>query len=1032
MSPSVSRDFPIDAGIFTTAKVSLVDASTDADARDAILAIRGNKFPDRDIQLGHIAFAADTGSVSLKPDLAGGASVSFDITASVQNGVGVFTKAANAIEALDLVDAIPLAIVDSPGQRFVVIDWGYSVTASESLSHPVGVLASASFGVDVKRNALFAVVHRFSGDAGAREVLADAFSSWRLPRQVKFAGGDVNVKPATWLIAEADGSLALTVAATLGWNVNFAKDASLLGVTHNLSAKIDASLKATFGFNASGKYLVVAARESDAPVVRLQLWKRSTKGFHFGFNVIVGLQGADPQLPDNFDDFVNATLGVHGLQVVSDLRGWLENDLNQSVAGLAEETARDLLTRTTGIDANTEFEHARQALRDALGTWDSLPDTLPPLLWKLLLPAASPDLAVLQQFLGNLKNPQTGASAIAGALQHATFGDTPPGRFLEAIAQNGLLSLADRVGDVSALAEKVFSLVTGGVISRLQDFINEKLNLDQIRTAVDDTDFARVEGWLQNRLANFLDRQLKLDDLKDFQRAIRTLDSKAAGYYQAGVEALTKKYTAEFAATYQSTTTETALIDVDFDLSIDEAAQLFARIVEQSRLDDLLTKDIKGIALHQAKLTHEIKRRSTVDVHLPLFDFRGTHVNDAMVTLTAEEQGGRLLLYQLVQGRDDVTASSRASSELAVLASLKVANGQPPQLTSHGSISYEMRQVKADMRPLDLEARTTPFIRDYLGELFGGGDGSIRTFYTDLDTALSAATHNQSNHLGDVAVSMQLSLPATVLRGWFQPRDANHLVSDQMQISRALQFAFQKQLPALYFQDVTQYVLNETVAALLVWASLPVSTSIDFTGATLTLNTDHDVFWDWPVVDNRRAVARDSHTVARLAGRLSSIQTELREAGRSNADDFDPSKANRFIEQALNAVGDQFLRTLLVSESTLVNGATRALTKVSEALDAQATAPTRAIRALADFAGTLTKTFNDDVQTIYSGVSGRAIGPMLLVESSAALAPMGVKPRALLTIAALKQGHSFDLRGFIDGKTPRRSDLALTQTLVSL
>jgi len=39
--------------------------------------------------------------------------------------------------------------------------------------------------------------------------------------------------------------------------------------------------------------------------------------------------------------------------------------------------------------------------------------------------------------------------------------------------------------------------------------------------------------------------------------------------------------------------------------------------------------------------------------------------------------------------------------------------------------------------------------------LFGGGDASIRSFYTDLDNALTAATHNQSNHLGDMGVSMQ-------------------------------------------------------------------------------------------------------------------------------------------------------------------------------------------------------------------------------------------------------------------------------------
>jgi hypothetical protein len=1033
MSPNgFSKDFPIDVGIFTTAKVSLVDASTDADVKDAILAGTTDKFPDRDIQLGHIAVAADTGKVSLQPAAAGGATVSFDISASAQSGIGVYTKSADAIKALNLADAPKLDIKDVDGQRYVLMDWGYSVAGSGSVSHPIGVLGSVSFGVDAKRDALFAILHRFGKDDRAHIALDDTFASWRLPRHVKFDNGDVNLKPATWLIAEADGSLALTVAASLGWNVNFAKDATLLGVTQDLSVKIDASLKATFGFNVAGKYLVVVARESDKPVVRLQLWKQSSKGFSFGFNVSVGVQGADPQLPTNLDDFIKTTLGVHGLQVVNDVRDWAENttDLGQRIAGLANQAALDLLTQATGIDAGKEFDKAKQTVLDALKTWDDLPEKLPPMLWKLLPPAASADLATLQTFLGKLKDPTAGADELAKALQKATFGDSPEGQFLEAVADKGLLALADQFGVVSTRAGQVLDLLNGGVIAKLQAIINQKLNLDQIRKAVTDSDFANIDQWLQNRLGNFLDRTLKLDDLKDFQNAIKTLDSKAAGYYKTGVQALTKKYSVEFAATYQSTTTDTALVDVDFDLSNAEASALFADVATTSTLNALLTKPTNGVTLHQATLTHEIKRQSTVDLNLPLFNFHGSSVNDAMVTLTSEDQGGRVLLYQ-VSGKDVETAANRASSQLAVLASLDVVGGQP-QLDSGATISYEMRQVKADMRPVDLESRTTAFIHDYLSGLFSGGDASIRSFYADIDNGLSAAIGNQTNHLGDMAVSMQLSLSAAVLGGWFVRRDPNRLKADQMQLSRRLQLAFQDHLPALYFQDLDQYALNESVAALLVWSSLPVSTSVDFDGTSLKFNTDRDVFWNWPDVDTRRAIARDSHTFARLAGRLAGIQTQLREAGHSNADDFDPSKANRFVEQALNAVGDEFFRSLLISENALVTGAADALAAVSIALGSAQSASGTTIAALAKFAGALTKTFNDEVQTIYSGVSGRTIGPMLLVESSAALGSLGATPHAMLTLLNLKPGHAFDLGSYVDGKNPPQSDVALVQTLVSL
>ena len=1032
MSNGFSRDFPIDAGIFTTAKVSLVDASTDADVRDAILAVTTDTFPDRDVQLGHIAVAADTGKVSVKPEMAKGASVSFDISASAHAGGGLYAKAADAIRALDLAEPPALGAVDAAGQKFILFDWGYSVAASASLSHPIGALGSVSFGVDAKRNAMFAILHRFANTTRAHLVLDDVFASWRLPRHVAFAGGDVNIKPFTWLIAEADGSLGLKIAASLGWNVSFAKDASILGVTHNLSTKIDTSLKATFGFNVAGKYLVAVARESDQPIVRLRLFKQSSKGFNFGFNLKVGIQGADPQLPGSLDDFIKTTFGVHGLQVVNDVRAWTNDgtDLGQKLAGLANKAAIDLLKQTTGIDAQTEFERARQTLRDALKTWDSLPDRLPPMLWKLLPAAAAKDLAILQQFLVDLQDPAKGAQALAAALQKATFGETPEGRFLEAIADKGLLALADRFHDVSVIAGNVLDVLNGGIVRKLQEYVDRKLDLDQIRKAVNDADFAAVDGWLQQRLANFLDHELHLDDLKDIQKAITTLDSKAAQYYKAGVEALTKKYSLEFATTYQSTTSDTALIDVDFDLSVGAAAVLFTDVVAESALDKLLTADTAGATLRQAKLTHDIKRQGTVDIHLPRFDFTQTHVNDAIATLTAEEQAGRVLVYG-VSAKDSVTAASRASSQLSVLASLRVTGGVPELDESTGSIGYEMRQVKADMRPLDLEARTAGFIHQYLAGLFAGGDTSIRSFYTDLDIALTASTHSQSNHLGDMAASMQLSLPASALAVWFTSRDAARVRRDAMDLSRALQLSFRRQVPALYFTDLNRYGRVAPVSALLVWSSMPASTNATFDGTTLQLNTDTDTFWDWRDRDLRRAFARDGHTLARLGGRLDGIRTELREAGHGNADDFSPSKAPQIAEEAIDAAGDQFLSSLLFTEAELVDGARDALDNVSRALANAGSAPTRAIDALARFAGALTETFNARVQTIYSGVSGRAIGPMLLVESSAALGGAGAAPRAMLSLAALNPGHSFDLGTFIDGKTPPAAEIALTQTLVS-
>jgi hypothetical protein len=1028
-----SKDFPLDASIFSTANLTL-SASTDANAIQAILA--DDKFPDGNIERGHISFTTDTGEASLKQETVGGASVSFDIAASAQSGLGVYGKSADAIKAINLADPPPLKIADADGQRYLLMDWGYSTSFSGSASHPVGLLGTVSFGVDAKRNSIFAVLHGFDANRGAHRVVEDSIASWRLPRHVAYDGQDVNLKARTWVLAEADGSLALKLAASLGWNMNFAKDAKLLGCTHNLSAKIDASLTASFGFSVSGKYILVVGRESADTVVRLQLCKQSSKGLDFGFNLSVGVVGADPQVPADFDDFIASTLGVHGLQVLNDLHAWTDpaTDLGQKLAGLPDQTMLDLLKSTTGVDPAVELDKAKQIVADALNTWTGLPDKVPSMLWSFLDKQAGQAavIADFKTFLTDLSNPTTGADALAKVLQKATFGDTPQGEFLEAIADKGLLGLANDLGPVSIAAGRVLNILNGGVIAKLQAFITQRLNLAQVRNAVSYADFNKIDKWLQNRLGNFRDKTVGLDDLKDIQRAIQTLDTKVGGYYKTAVNALTKRYNANFAATYQETTSDTALIDVNFDLSKPDAAALFVEVVGQSNLDKLLTRETNGVTLNQAKLTHEINRKGTVDLNMPLFDFSSTRVNDAMVSLTAEDQGGRLLLYQF-DARDQVTVANRAASQLSVLASLKVAVGQAPQLDATGSIAYEMRQVKMDMRPLDLEARTTAFIHQYLGGLFSSGDASIRSFYTDLDNALTVATHNQSNHLGDMAVSMQLSLQAAVLCGWFQIRSASQLRADQMRLSLALQGVWKNLLPALYFRDLNQYQFNETVAALLVWSSLQSSTSIDFDNPSIKrFNSQKDVFWDWPDVDLRRAVTLDTHTIATLAGRLSEIQGQLLAAGSGNAEFFTPSMAARFVDLALNTTGDTFLSSLLFTETELVRGATDALKQVSAALAAADTAPTQAIKTLAKFAAALTDTFNQRVSTVYSGMSGRVVGPMLLVESSRALGSIGAKPDAMLTLYTLNPGHAFDLGTFIDGKTPLEREIALTQTLVSL
>ena len=156
------------------------------------------------------------------------------------------------------------------------------------------------------------------------------------------------------------------------------------------------------------------------------------------------------------------------------------------------------------------------------------------------------------------------------------------------------------------------------------------------------------------------------------------------------------------------------------------------------------------------------------------------------------------------------------------------------------------------------------------------------------------------------------------------------------------------------------------------------------------------------------------------------------EGGNSNAGSFIPSATSAFLTLASNFNGSRLLQGLLITEEQLVRGATDALKQIAAALPTVATAPTKAITTLANFAATLTDTFNQKVSSIYGGMSDRVVGPMLLVEASRALGSAGVTPAALLNLYALNPGHTFNLGTFVTGSNPGKADVALTQTLVSL
>jgi hypothetical protein len=545
-----------------------------------------------------------------------------------------------------------------------------------------------------------------------------------------------------------------------------------------------------------------------------------------------------------------------------------------------------------------------------------------------------------------------------------------------------------------------------------------------VLAAVDQTSFDSLNSWLMTRLGDFFDKTLGLADLKTVQTAINSVITTAQDVYQKAFKAATNHYSASFASTYNATTSNTALLDVTFNMSDALAASLYRDVVANSNLNNLLTTDIPTVKLQKASLSHEIKRNTDIKVQLPYFDYDFSHINDSIATLAAEEDGGRVLVYNL-KATDTVRVKSRMFSQLSALATIR--NGV---ISSDSSVAYELRSAKAAMRYAELDFATRPFIQEELSSLFSGGDASVDTFFIGLDQTISNVLGNGNNNFADTLVSEQTILPEAVLAAFLKERSDADLKRAQMSASRALQAGLKNLIPRYYFGDLNNLRPNPSAAALLVWSSFPVSTSIvtDSSG-NLRFNTDMDVFWNWPDKDLVEAVIGDRHTVATLSAAMAVAYNRWIQAGNKfNAGFFAPGQVGSFLQSANRIL----INSLLFTEAEMVNGFANSLSKVQGFLSDLATAPVQAMAELADFGANITSTFNGDL-SVYGQGHLRPLNTMLVLSAASAISPeLAVSAKSLLNITVLKPGHKFNLADFLTGDTPEKDDIAVGQNLISL
>jgi len=1023
-------------------------------------------FPERTIALGDFVVKAKGGKdIAFGGD---GKSVSFQASGEVKAGLLITPEREVLLEHLPVAESIAdgLREGDDEGISYALLRSVYHFQVAAKGSLALGAGTSAVLGADGKSDGGFAVVQRFEPRTPARQVLRDTVAAWRLPRQVRTVD---ELAPGTWLVAEVDGGLALSLGVKAGYDFSWVRDTALAGLTGDIALRVQAGLSATLEFEASGRYALVLRRDSLKTTdrrLRLQLFKQRKQGWSFALEAKAHFQGdVSDFAPASLDELLRAVLGVHGAQILDQLGELTDPDksLGEVLAGAGVERAKKLLADVTGVDVESELEAARGRITELLETWQDLDGRVASAIWETL--GVSDEIDDIRTLAGEIKATLADDGALRGLLSErlgsSAFLSTAAGRWLESVATEGVLPLATTSSGLLSLrkaAEATLDVLDDGpvetLVGKLKTEIERVFRLDRVeaslRAAVKASDPAKLDAWLEKRLAQFLDARPTVPRLQQILDAIEAIRQRGEDFYQRTLQAIQRRYQLSFAATYRKTTTKEALVDVELDFDGGESAETLGALLREVIDGDfrrLLVASFDGVTLHGATLTHQIDRQAHVELSLPWYDRETKNIARSLAKVSAVEDDGRLLLYD-GSANDEVattTAKTRRDSQLSVLLHLPVRPGQPgPRVHQRGTMtcSYSFRQALAETRTAALGTQLDRFVGQYFqGEFPAYGDGrtggSVADWLAALDRRLEEVQHNGQGNLGNTLLNLQVSLGEELAGAWLNAPPAGDPAYEQMSIR--IQTVLKRLIPWVYFQDPDRYRAGDPRAAcLLAYQALPPLTDVRVDGDQLVPQESGDLYWainDHPtlvgLLEHRWTGQRLGQIGAEIGAVLSGIP-----ALQHRAKDFlHPHGFAQLVHSGLFESDGRvrpLLMALLASERDLVQAAARAGAKMATFRALAGTDPADATKALAELGDLMTRAFHKRVKNAYLKHSLRPFGTLLFAEAAAALGGLPAETSAFLQLAILAPGAELPAAEDLAAYRPEEDDILLEQHLVSI
>lgn len=1038
----------------------LADATLEVRALDSLEVTRAlaenRPFPPGVIRLGAIAASVAGGSGELKLAVPNGPAVTFRGSARGGGALGVYSTSADLVEDIGGEDGVVNDGIDFPDSgtdRYLALRWHYDVHGAAGGAVALGH-AAAKFGVEGSSAGQFVAIRRFEADPNAREGVQALLDAWVLPARI---GGPDDLAPGTWIVAEADGGFKASLGASIGLDYSWIRSTKLHGLSGDLGLRIQAAVDATVRFEAAGKYAMVVSRESLDPassVIRLRLEKLAKKGWSFALNAAAGM---DPQTgsltPESMDDFLSAILGIHGAQIVEDLREirrWTDprTPLNTLAGDFLVEVAKKQFARTFRARPEEAFAEAHRKVTGFLDAWSSpqLGHRAATLLWSLV--RRGEGLADLEPTLRSLAagDAEGIRAVIRTALSTAEAVPGPARVFLEAVTPAGALAAIDRIADIDRIrgaAQIALDILDGKVLNELAAFAEERFGIRQIREA----DFDDLDKRLKEKLSKFLGRVIDRTSLEEVRAAMNAVLGKAGDIYRAAREAANRRYEADFLYTYQSATARSALLDITFDFGANpELGPVLRRaIAGDFSSDGILTTPIAGVTLYEGRLTHGITRQSAVEVALPYFGSRSGSITQSLAALQVHAEGSRITL----DSSNETFRRGRWAGRLALTMDIPAAARQgirrfaeDEDLGRGMAVTYSFHAARKALRAVQLERQLRPIVESYLPAAFGDGKATLEEWVSDLDKHADAVENNGTGLIGNTLLSLDVSMPGRVLAGWWNaPADPKAAV--WRALSRNIQRTLRWLVPYTYFQDLKRYAgQNPAACAVMLYSSLPPASSVRLENDRVRFNTKSSYYWNFR--DDRRdgdfdLMIRCRLTTANLALRMDEAHTLLANTPelRSQAGFFVPAEFSDVKRAALTGPGRMLLRdSLLFAEAETIKGAVDAgiqIARFRQSRDDEA-----ALEALDRFGAGVVETFNKSLTSLFDSPGApqllRNLGLMVFLEASRALHPsLGtVNPAARLDIRILRDGAEFPPPGFPNDYRIDPADVVLAQPILSV